>query len=212
MQVGLACCDVLALLYTHMVVGDKLDMADCQRSCAADPLMRAFVNHTRVLLDPARARADGGVALAPPGQYVLSVGADAAAWADLLVFSFLGRSVAPGDGQRGPYGLRYDPRGRTVTLEDSACEFHKGVYTFLVLCSVLLLMFFIGVQVVRDQGTKVRPEHQTLVQAPDDDNVSVNSLKNLATPLVLRHAARPAPSFDVRHLRLPPARDQPRLW
>ena len=36
-------------------------------------------------------------------------------------------------------------------FENSSCDFNKNVYTVLVLASVVLLMFFVAVQVVKNE-------------------------------------------------------------
>lgn len=78
-------------------------------------------------------------------------------FAALCVFAFFGRSVAPrAEEPDSPWWLTYVD-GR-VALRESAGEFNKGVYTFLVLASVVLLIFFIAVQVKRDESEAQRAQ------------------------------------------------------
>lgn len=163
MLLGVPCCVVLNLLYDHMVAGDRLPADQCQQTCAASPLVHLFVNQTRLMLDPGRALAQGGVSVAPglaPGdgpRLLFEVDAARADFASLCVFAFFGRSVAPrAEEPDSPWWLTYVD-GR-VALRESAGEFNKGVYTFLVLASVVLLIFFIAVQVKRDESEALRAQ------------------------------------------------------
>jgi hypothetical protein len=66
------------------------------------------------------------------------------------VFAFFGRSVSPADETDTDMWLSYDTKLNKIRFEDSTCDFNRNVYTTLVLASLVLLMFFIAVQVVAE--------------------------------------------------------------
>lgn len=47
--------------------------------------------------------------------------------------------------------LSYDTKHNKIVFEDSTCDYNKNVYTGLVLSSIVLLMFFIAVQVLKNE-------------------------------------------------------------
>ena len=73
---------------------------------------------------------------------------------DLLVFAFFGRAAAPSASTEVDLWLTYDTKHDKIVFEDSACNYNRNVYTLLVLSSIVLLMFFIGVQVVKNDAAE----------------------------------------------------------
>ena len=69
---------------------------------------------------------------------------------DLFVFAFFGRIASPAESTEVDLWLSYDTKHELIVFEDSTCDYNRNVYKLLVLSSIILLMFFIGVQVVRN--------------------------------------------------------------
>jgi hypothetical protein len=153
-EVVIDCCTVLKALYRYMAVDDKYEPCT-DVGCSSLRLIQLFLNHTATTLAPTmhgvQSRGSDLVFRVPTGQGL----------APLLVFAFFGRSVSPADEQDMELWLSYDTTVNRVRFEDSTCDFNKNVYTALVLCSIVLLMFFIAVQVVKDT------EHESKEQVTD---------------------------------------------
>ena len=150
-EVVVDCCIVLKALYRYMDVDDKYEECSAyDASCTSLRLMQLFLNHTGTTLQQS---------LHAPGvqtrgsMLVFHVPVDEKL-APMLVFSFFGRSVSPADEQDMDLWLSYDTQLNRIRFEDSTCDFNKNVYTALILCSIVLLMFFIAVQVVSDVESK----------------------------------------------------------
>jgi hypothetical protein len=73
---------------------------------------------------------------------------------DLFVFSFFGRAASPAESTEVDLWLSYDKTHERIVFEDSTCDYNRNVYTLLVLSSIVLLMFFVGVQVVKNDETE----------------------------------------------------------
>jgi hypothetical protein len=76
---------------------------------------------------------------------------------DLLVFSFLGLSVATQQGLFDEHlSLEYDSIMDKLTVRDSACAVNKTVYSTIVMASIALIVFFIVMQIIEEQS-RMRP-------------------------------------------------------
>ena len=82
----------------------------------------------------------------------------------LLVYAFLGRilheeqsnSANSADYNTNKW-MMFDSNTRTFQFQQSMCDFNKNIYTTLVLSSISLLMFFIGVQVLSNSRQHQAP-------------------------------------------------------
>ena len=154
-ELTIECCDVLHEMH-RFLVAKPIDIMStetcCQhtRQCLSCNLIRMFVKHSRLLLDPHNKLPENGVrttdtalvfSLLPAQLDIMS----------MTLFAFLGRSTAVDERMRdATRWINYDTQNDKLYLEDSACEINRDVYTTLLLFSILLLIFFIGVQVEND--------------------------------------------------------------
>jgi hypothetical protein len=140
------CCAVLSELYRYMAVveGDRYKCVSPDASCPSLKLIRLFMNYT--------ASTGHGVSVQAQGSNLI-VSMPNNAMERLLVFAFFGRSASPTDSTDVELWLSYDTKNNVIVFEDSTCDYNNNVYTLLVLSSIVLLMFFIGVQVVRNEET-----------------------------------------------------------
>jgi hypothetical protein len=63
-------------------------------------------------------------------------------------------TASPAESTRVDLWLSYDKTHERIVFEDSTCDYNRNVYTLLVLSSIVLLMFFVGVQVVKNDETE----------------------------------------------------------
>ena len=82
----------------------------------------------------------------------------------MLAFSVIGRVISKDD--QAPIQLVYDTQYDKLTIQRPTCEYSKSIYNSIVLASVVLLIFFIGMQVIEQnsqiQTQKVKEHTQTL--------------------------------------------------
>jgi hypothetical protein len=149
-DVSIDCCTVLNELYKYMAVDDKYKCTSPDTRCASLKLMQLFVNTSATTMLAAKQQGSDIVFSLPDGVELAS----------LLVYAFFGRSVSPAAGTEMQMWLSYDTNINRIKFEDSPCNFNKNVYTTLVLSSVILLMFFIAVQVVSDEKANKKTEVQ----------------------------------------------------
>lgn len=154
--VAIDCCTIVKSLYRYMSVDDKfLPCTQGDTRCSTLRLVQLFMQHTSSMTSP----------LSPPfvrgSDIVFYVPTDVAL-APLLVFSFFGRSVAPADENDMDMWLSYDTKLNKIRFEDSTCDFNRNVYTTLVLASLVLLMFFIAVQMVAE-NEKSSDKHDAII-------------------------------------------------
>ena len=151
-QIQVRCCDVWAELgkYTVEKTGSQLNAARCEQHsalCADINLVQRFVTHSNAALD--------GILRFNPedAEFSLNVNnvTDSTAMLRVLVWAFIGRTISRPDmnydGLKHTY-LEYDIQKDTLQVRTPSCEFHKSIYTAMVLVSISLLMFLIAVQVV----------------------------------------------------------------
>ena len=144
-QLTMDCCDVLNQLYTYLAVVDsgRYSCSPPDTRCPSVKLVQLFLNHTRATVPGATAHAEGG-------NLVFSM-PSSAGLGKLLVFAFFGRCASRADSSDMELWLSYDTKHNKIVFEDSACDYNKNVYTGLVLSSIVLLMFFIAVQVLKNE-------------------------------------------------------------
>ena len=143
---SLDCCTVLNQLYTYMKVADSYKCTGLDSSCASVKLVQLFVNHSR--------SSPHGIDMRAQGAEILVTNPSRSTLRDLLVFAFFGRAAAPSASTEVDLWLTYDTKHDKIVFEDSACNYNRNVYTLLVLSSIVLLMFFIGVQVVKNDAAE----------------------------------------------------------
>jgi hypothetical protein len=168
------CCSVLEQLYTFMEVEDEYKACNPVH-CSSLKLMTLFLNHTSTILQtesvlsgPSSASLVLGGVRPQGSDLVFSLPTTGKQVAQLMVFTFFGRSVSPAENTNMQLWVKYDSKQNRVRFEDSSCDFNKNVYTTLVLSSIILLMFFIAVQVVVVEAAK----RQTEEDAKDKTSVS----------------------------------------
>jgi hypothetical protein len=156
------CCDVLTELHKFVRERDENDCStDVTGNCHLLPIMLEFRNRTNMLLDSTTSvRVNGS-------RLVFSIPTENEHLYKLLVYSFLGRILHEEQSKSADYNtnkwMMFDSNTRTFQFQQSMCDFNKTIYTTLVLASISLLMFFIGVQVVT--ATK-SPQPPLLSAAP----------------------------------------------
>jgi len=161
------CCAVLTELHKFVRERDENDcFTDVTGNCNSLPIMLEFVKQTNSLLESNSVQVNGS-------HLMFSIPTENEHLYKLLVYSFLGRILHEEQSQSADYNtnkwMMYDSNSGTFQFQQSMCDFNKNIYTTLVLASISLLMFFIGVQVVAEkkskQATKVMgPQEDTLIQ------------------------------------------------
>jgi len=143
-QLSMDCCHVLNELYTYLAVVDsgRYSCSSPDTQCPSVKLVQLFLNHTRATVPGATAHAEGG-------NLIFSV--PTGGLGTLFVFGFFGRCASRTDSSEMELWLSYDTKHNKIVFENSSCDFNKNVYTVLVLASVVLLMFFVAVQVVKNE-------------------------------------------------------------
>lgn len=143
-QLTMDCCHVLNELYTYLAVVDsgRYSCSPPDTHCPSVKLVQLFMNHTRATVNGATVHAEGG-------NLIFSVPTDGLG--KLFVFGFFGRCASRADSSEMELWLSYDTKHNKIVFENSSCDFNKNVYTVLVLASVVLLMFFVAVQVVKNE-------------------------------------------------------------
>lgn len=161
MHVG--CCQVWKQLNAYVVekTGSELEISTCeqrQEVCADITLIKKFIAESNAVLP-------GSIRLADNGRdYVLDVSSarEPEVFLNLFVWAFLGRTVSnPAinhEGLQHRY-LEYNIQNDELSVRTPSCEFNKAVYTAMVLVSVSLLMFLIGMQIVdRHHASKAKTD------------------------------------------------------
>ena len=126
---------------------------DVTGNCNSLPIMLEFVKQTNSLLESNSVQVNGS-------HLMFSIPTENEHLYKLLVYSFLGRILHEEQSQSDDYNtnkwMMFDSNSGTFQFQQSMCDFNKNIYTTLVLASISLLMFFIGVQVSAEkkkQGT-----------------------------------------------------------
>lgn len=142
----LDCCTVLNKLYAYMKVTDGYKCTGPDAGCASVKLVQQFVSHTKTAVHDSGMRTNGSdIVLSIPSNRNLE---------DLFVFAFFGRAASPAESTEVDLWLSYDKTHERIVFEDSTCDYNRNVYTLLLMSSIVLLMFFVGVQVVKNDETE----------------------------------------------------------
>ena len=159
------CCAILREL--HKFVRER-DENDCSTdaNCNSLPIMLEFVKQTNNLLNSTNSVQVHG------SRLVFSIPTENEDLYKLLVYSFLGRILHEEQSKSADYNtnkwMMFDSNSGTFQFQQSMCDFNKNIYTTLVLASISLLMFFIGVQVVAEKKSKQATKAMG-PQAPEED-------------------------------------------
>ena len=154
-ELTVECCDVLHEMHRFLVdkPTDRMTTEACRRQtrqCLSYNLIRMFVKHSRLLLDPHNKLPENGVRTTDTAL-VFSLSPTHLDIMSMSQFAFLGRSMAVDMSMSdATKWISYDIHNDKFYIEDSACEINRDIYTTLLLFSILLLVFFIGVQVQND--------------------------------------------------------------
>jgi hypothetical protein len=157
--VEVECCYLLQAMHRFLVdkPSDRVSLDSCRRNgrgCLSYNMIKTFVRHTRSMLDPQQKLAGGGVTTTD-NSLVFSLSNETLDVVSMTIFAFMGRSVATDSSMSDvTKWVSYDIRRDEFFLQDSACEINRDVYTTLLLASIVILVFFIGVQVRRDDAEK----------------------------------------------------------
>ena len=146
------CCAVLTELHKFVRERDENDcFTDVTGNCNSLPIMLEFVKQTNSLLESNSVQVNGS-------HLMFSIPTENEHLYKLLVYSFLGRILHEEQSQSDDYNtnkwMMFDSNSGTFQFQQSMCDFNKNIYTTLVLASISLLMFFIGVQVVAEKKSK----------------------------------------------------------
>ena len=125
-----------------MKVTDSYKCTSPDTGCVSVKLVQQFINHTKAVVHCSSMHTQGSdIVLSMQSNHNLE---------DLFVFAFFGRIASPAESTEVDLWLSYDTKHELIVFEDSTCDYNRNVYKLLVLSSIILLMFFIGVQVVRN--------------------------------------------------------------
>ena len=93
----------------------------------------------------------------------------------LLALSVIGRVISKDT--QGPVQLVYDTQYDKLTINRPTCEYSKSIYNSIVLASVVLLIFFIGMQVIEQDSKTTTPK-------PVEESISTDSKTKPANPTI----------------------------
>ena len=137
--VSVNCCVLLAKLHSFVATETDIRAPSCDDlTCHNSRLMQVFRQETDSHLRTAAAPGDASVAFAIPP-------ADDAVFADILVWSFIGRHYTT-TLQGTSTHFVFNTATSTMTAKMPKCEFQKPVYTILLFVSILLLIFSLVLQ------------------------------------------------------------------
>jgi hypothetical protein len=162
-KVSIQCCDLLEKLgkYTIHASGDQVPMDLCKKKeekCLTLNLIQLFLKQKNAFLKNSNT---GNAVQTSNTEIVLDKGTILDNALDLLVFSFLGLSVATQQGLFDQHmSLEYDSILDKLTVRDSACLVNKTVYSAIVMASIALVVFFIVMQIIEEQKTEQIIEEQ----------------------------------------------------
>jgi len=152
--IRIACCDVLELLSKYLLrsTGDLIQIDNCkeqERKCLSLKLIETFVNHSRVLMNSTAGIHRDDTHIVISKQTMLQN------TAKIVVLAFLGGSVPTENGLIDAHlTLEYDNTLEKISVRDSTCAINKTIYSTIVLASIVLVVFFIAIQVIQMQKKK----------------------------------------------------------
>jgi len=160
------CCDIWAALqqFTVEKTGSQIALAHCKQQvrCSDLKLVEVFVQQSRVLLSPAAVqyvdahRIQINLTDTKPQKLL-----------NLLALAFVGRQISVSDIDVGSQvQLIYDIQTDRFNVNRPVCQYSKGIYNSMVLASVVLLIFFIAMQIIEQAKAQQTQEQQKQKQAP----------------------------------------------
>ena len=160
------CCDIWAALqqFTVEKTGSQIALAHCKQQvrCSDLKLVEVFVQQSRVLLSPAAVqyvdahRIQINLTDTKPQKLL-----------NLLALAFVGRQISVSDIDVGSQvQLIYDIQTDRFNVNRPACQYSKGIYNSMVLASVVLLIFFIAMQIIEQAKSQQTQEQQEQKQSP----------------------------------------------
>jgi hypothetical protein len=176
-SVSVECCDVLQHIHKYLVdkPTDRISTETCRKNtkeCVSYNLIKTFVKHTKVMLDPYNKQSPSRVEV-KDGSLVFVLSNETMDVVSMSIFAFMGRSVATDASMKSvTKWVSYDVQKDKFYMEDTVCEINKDVYTTLLLTSIILLIFFIDIQVQRDEARK----YQDNFQIVNDTDVTAHLL------------------------------------
>lgn len=164
------CCDIWAALqqFTVEKTGSQIALAHCKQQvrCSDLKLVEVFVQQSRVLLSPTAVqyvdahRIQVNLTDTKPQQLL-----------NLLALAFVGRQISVSDIDVGSQvQLVYDIQTDRFSVNRPACQYSKGIYNSMVLASVVLLIFFIAMQIIEQAKTREQQQQKQAPHAPPPQN------------------------------------------
>ena len=158
------CCNIWAALqqFTVEKTGSQITLAHCQQQvrCSDLKLVEVFVQQSRVMLSPTAVqyvdahRIQINLTDTKPQKLL-----------NLLALAFVGRQISVSDIDVGSQvQLIYDIQTDRFSVNRPACEYSKGIYNSMVLASVVLLIFFIAMQIIEQAKSQQTQDQQEKTQ------------------------------------------------
>jgi hypothetical protein len=182
-KLSIGCCELLDKLAKHTIhsSGDQIPTANCKQKedkCLTLNLIKLFLKQKNAFLQNGNS---GDAVEISNKTIVLNHDTIINNALDLLVFSFLGLSVATQQGLFDEHlSLEYDSIMDKLTVRDSACAVNKTVYSTIVMASIALIVFFIVMQIIEEQKTKEQNTEDARENA--DGGLSINNAKTMGMP------------------------------
>ena len=201
------CCYVWDLLSASTIEYTGSSIQCKEYDCKDLHLVRRFVEQTNVMLGVTSTDMPSPVTFEGNLLFVDMALITTEQLLEMMTLAFVGRYITVDDlALDHKINLVYDNQNpEKLKVERPACEYSKHIYNAMVLASVVLLIFFITMQMIEKQGKKdnaVTP-YTAADQADDKSDDKPNELDIDGKPVQTIVAAglmRPMPDF--RHIRL----------
>ena len=149
-----SCCEIWKMMdrFTTEKSGAVFNMNLCNQSpmkCFETKLIANFLEQTKVLAGSTNLQVQNQIITITldtfPAQNLLQA----------LVWAYIGRAVTQqNDNAEAQFKLVYDVNTNELSVERSACEFSKSIYSSMVIASVCILIFLISMQILDQYKTQ----------------------------------------------------------
>lgn len=207
-KLNITCCEVWDLLSATTIEFTGSSINCEEYDCKDLHLVRRFVEQTNVMLGGTDSTMPEPITFADSTLYVDTALITTKQLLEMMTLAFVGRYITVDDlALDHKINLVYDNQHpQTLKVERPACEYSKHIYNAMVLASVVLLIFFITMQMIEKQGQKnnVVPAvaHAKVADKDNDEDNDENEDVSVHTAPAHVQSVLMRPLPDFRHIRL----------